>query len=186
MACAGAISPGCSGHYQDVCSYKLTCSLFSIYKAILCCGSDISVVLLSDSVFRLIIGTVAHLGLGFRHVLGVYNNNSLLPPAVLSSQSKYMRFLTTIWVDHEQTCSWSCSICRRPSQAATGLRPPTTTTIPARAGLPRSPPGLVATLRMQLQPGTCPFPVLGFWGKITMPSAGIMAYRRDLPSTTRI
>ena len=29
-------------------------------------------------------------------------------------------------------------------------------------------------------------PVLGFWGEITMPSAGIMAYRRDLPSTTKI
>ena len=43
-----------------------------------------------------------------------------------------------------------------------------------------------ATLRMQLQPGTCPSPVLGFWGKMTMPNAGIMAYRRDLPSTTRI
>ena len=42
------------------------------------------------------------------------------------------------------------------------------------------------TLRMQLQPGICPFSVLGFWGKMTMPSAGIMAYRRDLPSTTRI
>ena len=41
-------------------------------------------------------------------------------------------------------------------------------------------------LRMQLQPGICPFPVLGFWGKITMPSAGIMTYRRDFPSTTRI
>ena len=36
---------------------------------------------------------------------------------------------------------------------------------------------------MQLQPGTCPFPVLEFWGKMTMPNAGIMAYRRDLPST---
>ena len=42
------------------------------------------------------------------------------------------------------------------------------------------------TLRMQLQPGICPFPVLGFWGTMTMPNAGTMAYRRDLPSTTRI
>ena len=42
--------------------------------------------------------------------------------------------------------------------------------------------GMVATLRMQLQPGTCPFPVPRFGGKITMPNAGIMAY----PSTTRI
>ena len=44
----------------------------------------------------------------------------------------------------------------------------------------------VATLRMQLQPGTCPFPELRLWGKMTMPNAGTMAYRRDLPSTTRI
>ena len=43
-----------------------------------------------------------------------------------------------------------------------------------------------STLRMKLQPGTCPFPVLGFWGKITMPNAGTMAYRRYLPSTTSI
>ena len=44
----------------------------------------------------------------------------------------------------------------------------------------------ISTLRMQLQPATCPFPVLGLWGKMTMPNAGIMAYRRDFPSTTRI
>ena len=44
----------------------------------------------------------------------------------------------------------------------------------------------IPTLRMQLQPGTCPFSVLGFWGTMTMPSASIMAYRRDFPSTTRI
>ena len=42
------------------------------------------------------------------------------------------------------------------------------------------------TLRMRLQPGTCPFSVLGFWGNMTMPSAGTMAYRRYLPSTTMI
>ena len=35
-------------------------------------------------------------------------------------------------------------------------------------------------------PGACPSPVLGLWGKMTMPDAGTMAYRRDLPSTTRI
>ena len=46
--------------------------------------------------------------------------------------------------------------------------------------------GPCPTLRMQLQPGTCPFSVLGLWGKITIPSAGIMVYRRDLPSTTGI
>ena len=42
--------------------------------------------------------------------------------------------------------------------------------------------------RMQLQPGTCPFPVLRFWGKITMPNSGITVrtYSRELPSTTRI
>ena len=45
---------------------------------------------------------------------------------------------------------------------------------------------VLTTLRMQLQPGTCPFSVLGFWGNMTMPSAGIMTYRRDFPSTTRI
>ena len=28
--------------------------------------------------------------------------------------------------------------------------------------------------------------VLGFWGKFTLPNAGIMAYRRDFPSTTMI
>ena len=41
-------------------------------------------------------------------------------------------------------------------------------------------------LTMQLQPGTCPFPVQGFWGELTMLNAGIMACCRDLPSTTRI
>ena len=46
--------------------------------------------------------------------------------------------------------------------------------------------GAQPTLRMQLQPGPCPFSVLGFWGKMTMPNAGTMAYRRDFPSTTRI
>ena len=46
-------------------------------------------------------------------------------------------------------------------------------------------PGL-PTLRMQLQPGTCPFTVLRFWGKMPMPNAGNMAYRRDFPSTTSI
>ena len=35
--------------------------------------------------------------------------------------------------------------------------------------------------RPELQPGTCPLPVLGFWGKMTMPNAGIMGYRRYLP-----
>ena len=44
---------------------------------------------------------------------------------------------------------------------------------------------LIATQRMQLQPGICLFSVLGFWGKISMPNAGIMAYRRDLPSLPR-
>ena len=44
----------------------------------------------------------------------------------------------------------------------------------------------VSTLRMQLQPGICPSPVLRFWGKMTMSNAGTMAYRRDFPSTTRI
>ena len=43
-----------------------------------------------------------------------------------------------------------------------------------------------ATLRMQLQPGTCQFPVLRFWGKMTMPNAGTIAHRWDFPSTTRI
>ena len=37
----------------------------------------------------------------------------------------------------------------------------------------------LSTLRLQLEPETFPFPVLGFWGKITMPNAGTMAYRRD-------
>ena len=46
--------------------------------------------------------------------------------------------------------------------------------------------GAPSTLRMQLQPGIFPFPVLGFGGKFTMPNAGTMRYRRDLPSTTRI
>ena len=48
----------------------------------------------------------------------------------------------------------------------------------------------LSTLRMhaqlQLQPGTCPFPVLRFWGKMTIPNDGAIAYRRDFPSTTRI
>ena len=44
----------------------------------------------------------------------------------------------------------------------------------------------ISTLIMQLHPGTCPFPVLGFWGKITMPDAGTMADRRYFPSTIRI
>ena len=38
----------------------------------------------------------------------------------------------------------------------------------------------LATLRV------CPFPVLGFWGKATMPYAGTMAYCRKGPSTTSI
>ena len=40
----------------------------------------------------------------------------------------------------------------------------------------RHPPPQLAlsTLRMQLQHGTCPFSVLGFWGKMTMSSAGII------------
>ena len=44
----------------------------------------------------------------------------------------------------------------------------------------------VTVLRMKqhVQPGICPFPVLGFWGKNTMPHAGTMAYRRYFPSTT--
>ena len=43
-----------------------------------------------------------------------------------------------------------------------------------------------SALRSQPQPATCPSPVLGFWGKMSTPNAGIMAYRRDFPSTTRI
>ena len=44
----------------------------------------------------------------------------------------------------------------------------------------------VTTLRMQIQPGTFPFPVLRFLGKMTMPNAGTMAYRRYYLATTRI
>ena len=47
----------------------------------------------------------------------------------------------------------------------------------------------LTTLRMQ-PPSSLesahPVPVLRFWGKMTMPNAGTMAYRRDFPSTTRI
>ena len=35
-----------------------------------------------------------------------------------------------------------------------------------------------------LPPGIFPFAVLGLWGKLTMPNAGTMAYRRDLPSSS--
>ena len=37
---------------------------------------------------------------------------------------------------------------------------------------PRLAAGFSSMLRMRLQPGICPFPVLGFWGKNTMPYAG--------------
>ena len=40
--------------------------------------------------------------------------------------------------------------------------------------------------RLQVTHGTCSIPVLKLGGKMTMPNAGTMAYRRDLPSTTRI
>ena len=54
----------------------------------------------------------------------------------------------------------------------------------AQGAPPRHKQGI--TLGMKLQPGICPFPVLGFWGKNTMPYAGTMAYRRYFPSTTSI
>ena len=55
--------------------------------------------------------------------------------------------------------------------------------ITSRSLIPPGPQGL-STLRMQLQPGACPFPVLRFRGKITVPNAGTIALRRDFSSTT--
>ena len=44
----------------------------------------------------------------------------------------------------------------------------------------------VLRMKLLVQPGIFPIPVLGFWGKIAMPNARTMAYRRDFPSTTGI